>query len=238
MRYQLLAAVAALAVAGSAQAATTTYTGSDNGIGPGGPFANSATAEIAFKGAASAFGGLVTETFEGLANGNGPYSLAGGASASITGNNFGPNFTGINSTTLGVVYGFNTTSGGSKWLGFPVGTATINFGGGGTNGFGFYLTGLQTVFGASITLTQLDGSQQVFNIAKNINGGAQYFGIVDSTKFTSVSISAVGDNDAWGIDDLTYNSGVVPEPASWAMLIAGFGLVGAAQRRRQRTVTA
>jgi hypothetical protein len=29
-------------------------------------------------------------------------------------------------------------------------------------------------------------------------------------------------------------SGAVPEPASWAMLIAGFGLVGAMQRRRQR----
>jgi hypothetical protein len=29
-----------------------------------------------------------------------------------------------------------------------------------------------------------------------------------------------------------YNSGAVPEPASWAMMIAGFGLVGAAMRRR------
>jgi hypothetical protein len=29
-----------------------------------------------------------------------------------------------------------------------------------------------------------------------------------------------------------YNGGVVPEPASWAMMIAGFGLVGAAMRRR------
>ena len=36
----------------------------------------------------------------------------------------------------------------------------------------------------------------------------------------------------------SYNgAGVVPEPASWAMLIAGFGLVGAAARRR-RAVTA
>ena len=34
-----------------------------------------------------------------------------------------------------------------------------------------------------------------------------------------------------------YNAAVVPEPASWAMLIAGFGLVGAAARRR-RAVTA
>lgn len=30
--------------------------------------------------------------------------------------------------------------------------------------------------------------------------------------------------------------GVVPEPATWAMMIAGFGLVGAAARRRNRTM--
>jgi hypothetical protein len=30
--------------------------------------------------------------------------------------------------------------------------------------------------------------------------------------------------------------GVVPEPASWAMLIAGFGLVGAAKRSQRMTV--
>ena len=30
---------------------------------------------------------------------------------------------------------------------------------------------------------------------------------------------------------LTY---AVPEPASWAMMIAGFGMIGAAQRRRAR----
>ena len=33
-------------------------------------------------------------------------------------------------------------------------------------------------------------------------------------------------------------SGVVPEPATWAMLIAGFGLVGAAARRRRTAVSA
>jgi hypothetical protein len=30
-------------------------------------------------------------------------------------------------------------------------------------------------------------------------------------------------------------AGAVPEPASWAMLIAGFGLVGAVMRRQART---
>jgi hypothetical protein len=33
-------------------------------------------------------------------------------------------------------------------------------------------------------------------------------------------------------------SGAVPEPANWAMLVAGFGLVGAAARRRKAAVTA
>ena len=30
----------------------------------------------------------------------------------------------------------------------------------------------------------------------------------------------------------------VPEPSSWAMLVAGFGLAGAALRRRERRLTA
>lgn len=45
----------------------------------------------------------------------------------------------------------------------------------------------------------------------------------------------VGDTAVYRI---SFNS-VVPEPASWAMMIAGFGLVGAAVRRKQReTVSA
>ncbi len=36
-------------------------------------------------------------------------------------------------------------------------------------------------------------------------------------------------------DGTIYFGGAVPEPATWAMLIAGFGLVGAAARRQRRT---
>jgi hypothetical protein len=34
------------------------------------------------------------------------------------------------------------------------------------------------------------------------------------------------------------HDGVIPEPHSWAMMIAGFGLVGVAARRRRKTVSA
>jgi hypothetical protein len=45
------------------------------------------------------------------------------------------------------------------------------------------------------------------------------------------------DGDPTTLDTLTFNDvtavGGVPEPASWAMMIAGFGLIGAATRRRR-----
>jgi len=47
------------------------------------------------------------------------------------------------------------------------------------------------------------------------------------------------NNEYIGVRDITTLTGaVVPEPASWAMLIAGFGLVGAAARRRRTAVAA
>ena len=44
--------------------------------------------------------------------------------------------------------------------------------------------------------------------------------------------SGGGYNWIYGVGELSYNGGV-PEPAAWAMMLAGFGLVGAAMRRRQ-----
>lgn len=45
-----------------------------------------------------------------------------------------------------------------------------------------------------------------------------------------------GGFDAMALDALAFGGpigGVIPEPASWAMMISGFGLVGAAVRRRR-----
>lgn len=54
-----------------------------------------------------------------------------------------------------------------------------------------------------------------------------------------LTFGAGGPNDSAGpiLDNILVDSTVVPEPASWLMLLAGFGLVGVAARRR-RTVAA
>ena len=49
---------------------------------------------------------------------------------------------------------------------------------------------------------------------------------------------AASGND-FAVDDINFStSTTVPEAATWTMLVAGFGLVGAATRRRVRTVAA
>jgi hypothetical protein len=45
-----------------------------------------------------------------------------------------------------------------------------------------------------------------------------------------------GDDESWGVDNLKVYIAAVPEPATWATMIGGFGLVGGALRRRRAAV--
>jgi hypothetical protein len=57
---------------------------------------------------------------------------------------------------------------------------------------------------------------------------------VDLPKTGGLLIPSIGDYVYTG--DIIYNSvASVPEPANWAMMIAGFGLIGAAARRQRRS---
>jgi len=69
-------------------------------------------------------------------------------------------------------------------------------------------------------------------------GNSAYWGGIRSvTDSNGAALSNWSVSSASGTDwqqSVIPTTGGVPEPSSWAMLIAGFGLVGAMQRRRQR----
>jgi len=54
--------------------------------------------------------------------------------------------------------------------------------------------------------------------------------------FANVTRLAITSTDLGGLvyDNFSFSSSSVPEPATWAMMVGGFGLVGAGMRRRQR----
>lgn len=56
--------------------------------------------------------------------------------------------------------------------------------------------------------------------------------------FVGGDFSAGGPSYAGAFDKTSVKVGVVPEPAGWALMIAGFGLAGAALRRRRAVVAA
>jgi hypothetical protein len=130
--------------------------------------------------------------------------------------------------------------------------AILNSDNGFDTGFSFYYTSstaatINVWSGANATGTLLASlnisAQHTDNCSGDPNGDFCNFTAIGVT-FDGVarSIDFGGTANQTGYDNITFGSatpgnGGVPEPATWAMLIAGFGLVGGAMRAR-RTTTA
>lgn len=92
--------------------------------------------------------------------------------------------------------------------------------------------GIYTVFltqYANFGPLQLPG-EFAFDDEPNFTGGFRQF---DGTQRTAAFAL-----DITGVDSAAPGVGPIPEPATWAMMIAGFALVGAAARRRRSMLTA
>ena len=65
----------------------------------------------------------------------------------------------------------------------------------------------------------------------------QHRSVTFSTTGGALTFAATGISDSLGgyLDNITITQNGVPEPASWALMIAGFGLAGATLRRRLAT---
>jgi hypothetical protein len=130
-----------------------------------------------------------------------------------------------------------------------------------------FSTGLATVTSASWTFSIYNytrGADSTFDVSINgttvggfilpgcvgycdtINNFAfsQSFAAISGPQYTLslVATSTVAGGDgSWNWlpgGSVTLTGEAVPEPATWAMMISGFGLVGGAMRRRSATVTA
>lgn len=100
----------------------------------------------------------------------------------------------------------------------------------------FYYSPRPNVPTGSNGITVLVNGVDIFNVSGNGGGGTSW---TQQTVFFNLAapgtlrFAAVGTSDSLGgyLDDVRLAA--VPEPASWAMMIAGFGLLGSAMRRRR-----
>lgn len=194
-------------------------------------------------------------TFEGIGNtaSINDFYNGGTDSAGNSGTNYGINFSsaslGLIDSDAGGTGNFANEPSASTIAFFQSGSAaTMNVAAGFDTGFSFYYTAFQDAFvtvysGLNSTGTILATLPLLTNF--NSGGcvgdptgqachwdavGVSFLGTAHSVDFGGVANQAGFDNITLGSN--TPGSGT-PEPATWALMIGGFGLVGAAARRRR-----
>lgn len=188
---------------------------------------NGANAGLAATQFSAALGTSTLQGFEAFADGDLAPSWGYGVSGVATlSNGFG--------VTSSFRYGGSAVSGSKGYGAYP------NGGIGGVPTFTF--TRPLRAFGAyfvdfesqnQLVVSLMGGGTSVYNLPVGGNGGVAFFGV----DFGSVSITGISftmdPEDAFLIDDVRL-ADTVPEPGSWALLLAGFGATGACLRRRRR----
>ncbi|HTY98307.1 MAG TPA: PEP-CTERM sorting domain-containing protein [Rhodocyclaceae bacterium] len=211
-RKVLQATLASLLVSAGAQAATTSF-----------------SSAAAFSTASGS--GLAFESFETATLSTSTSVAFSGGTFSCSGSSYCPDFFGISS--LGADAGTKSVYFASPDI------ATITFDAP-VNAFGIHIGGAGDV--APITLTAylgngdsavaLDdytGSDKVFGTNN------QFFGVISDTAFSSIIFKASNFGDGIFFDSLSYGTvAAVPEPETYAMMMAGLSLLGLAGRRKSR----
>ena len=225
MRAKFAVALVGLMIAVPAQAATFYgYTAQPNGTVSGAAL----DARNSFISSLSSFS---TEGFESFGVAQTPLTLnfqgsAGSSTATLT---------GVGNTDFSRGNTF-ATSGSKEFIAY--GDNTINFSTA-VSAFGFYATDVADL-GSGLTVLINGGAGGTFDLLSGTagtNGNLLFFGVTSAAPISSITFAGAARNDGFGFDDLTVGqvAAAVPEPATWAMFIGGFGMIGGAMRRRQRT---
>jgi hypothetical protein len=172
------------------------------------------------------------------------YTFTGAFDGTLNGNTFTGSiatFTGVGDTTTVSTNGFSNLVALSSLSAFSGGT-TYNVSTPAT----FYVNGNGY---AGIAFGDLNGDDNYFsgiNVALLGYDGISNFGPVAIDYTDNVIANFSTDNGAVTLNNATNGtfsavvdaSAAVPEPATWGMMILGFGLVGAGMRRRKSTLVA
>lgn len=105
----------------------------------------------------------------------------------------------------------------------------------GIGGFFFDTNDVLDYVRGNLSFTAVDASGSVTRTLTNATTSS-FLGFVSTTGVTSLTVKSVGSGKWPTANDLVLGgsaAAAVPEPATWAMLLLGMGLVGATMRRRR-----
>jgi hypothetical protein len=234
----MVAAAALLAVVSNAHADTITILGTGQSVGMTAPAGSSVftfdqggqtaptTNGAAVAPEASVTVGSVTAAFTAVQGGVANGSVANTNTAPQTG-------ASTSDTTNYMTVAANSQAGGSETITFTSGGPFSNL--------GLYIGSIDTwntitFLGTSGTIATVTGTQLLDQFYGNTSssgtgGNSQYVEFTDVTGQDITGITLTTTQAAFEVDNLSVANGV-PEPATWAMMLIGFGLVGLQLRRR------
>lgn len=114
-------------------------------------------------------------------------------------------------------------------------TATFTFASAIT-AFGVDVIGLGDVGTTTFSIDDGTGPQALQTSYNAPFGTVTFAGLTNAAGFTTITFSGTQRDDGIFFDRLRFGGTVgpgVPEPMTWALMLAGFGVVGTAMRRRQ-----
>ena len=143
-----------------------------------------------------------------------------------------------NATPTGLFFGAGTTA--NPWLSTNTATDTITFNTfvGGSNGVGgnFFGSNISGLFApGDLTLTATDASGTV---TRTITGAtmSSFLGFISDGPITQLTLASVQPSTGgflWPSVDNLVLAAAVPEPGTYAMMLAGLGVCGFMARRRR-----